>query len=181
MATAKKTSTEKVPSKKAVTAKKSPAVQKVPARKATPKDATAMLKADHKVVSDLFDQFEKTKSDARKTSIVAKICKELTVHTQIEEEIFYPAVKAALKDHELVPEATVEHGSVKDLIAAVEGKAPYGEMYNAKVRVMGEFVKHHVKEEEKEMFPKARKTKLDLVALGAQMAARKQELMAAGT
>ncbi len=138
-----------------------------------------MLKADHKLVSGLFDDFEKTKSDARKTSIVAQICKELTVHTQIEEEIFYPAVKAALKDRELVPEATVEHSSVKDLIAEVEGKAPYGEMYDAKVKVMGEFVKHHVKEEEKEMFVKARKTKLDMQALGAKMAARKEELMAA--
>ncbi len=137
-----------------------------------------MLKADHKLVSGLFEEFEKTRSDARKTSIVAKICRELAVHTQIEEEIFYPAVKAALKDKALVPEATVEHAAVKDLIAAVEGKAPYGEMYDAKVKVMGEFVKHHVKEEEKEMFPKARKTKLDMQALGAQMAIRKEELMA---
>lgn len=137
-----------------------------------------MLKADHKLVSGLFEEFEKTRSDARKTSIVAKICRELAVHTQIEEEIFYPAVKAAMKDKALVPEATVEHAAVKDLIAAVEGKAPYGEMYDAKVKVMGEFVKHHVKEEEKEMFPKARKTKLDMQALGAQMAIRKEELMA---
>lgn len=139
-----------------------------------------MLKADHKLVAGLFDEFEKTRSDARKTSIVGKICRELSVHTQIEEEIFYPAVKAALKDKELVPEATVEHASIKDLIAAVEGKAPYGEMYDAKVKVMAEFVKHHVKEEEKEMFPKAKKTKLDMQALGAQMAARKEELMASG-
>ena len=79
----------------------------------------------------------------------------------------------------MIPEATVEHASVKDLIAAVQGKAPYGEMYDAKVKVMGEFVKHHVKEEEKEMFAKARETKLDMKALGAQMASRKEELMAA--
>ncbi len=152
--------------------------KKVPAKKVVHKEATAMLKADHRLVSDLFDQFEKTKSDARKESIVAQICKELTVHTQLEEEIFYPAVKAALKDHELVPEATVEHGSIKDLIAAVQGKTPFGEMYDAKVRVMGEFVKHHVKEEEKEMFPKARDAKLDMRELGARIAARKEELMA---
>lgn len=172
MATATKTPTKKAPAKKAAAAKKTPA------RSAAPKDAIALLKADHKLVAGLFDDFAKTKSDARKTSIVAQICKELTVHAQIEEEIFYPAFKAAAKDRELVPEAHVEHGSVKDLIAAVQGKAPFGEMYDAKVTVMGEFVKHHVKEEEKEMFPKARKTKLDLVALGAQMAARKEELMA---
>jgi len=172
MSTAKNAPTKKSPATKSV------AARKAPTRKATPKDALAMLKADHKLVSSLFDAFEKTKSDARKTSIVAQICRELTVHTQIEEEIFYPAVKAALRDKELVPEATVEHASVKNLIAAVKGKAPFGEMYDANVKVMGEFVKHHVKEEEKQMFPKARKTKLDMQALGAQMAARKEELMA---
>ncbi len=150
------------------------------AKKAAPKaqEATAMLRADHKLVSALFDEFEKTKSSAKKAKIVAQICKELTVHTQIEDEIFYPAVKAALKDHELIPEAYVEHSSVKDLIAQVEGKEPDGEMYDAKVKVMGEFVKHHVKEEQNEMFPKAKSTKLDMMELGARMFARKQELMA---
>jgi hypothetical protein len=103
--------------------KKAPA-KKSPTRKAAPQDAIALLRADHKLVSDLFEQFEKTRSDARKAAIVAQICKELTVHTEIEEEIFYPAVKAALKDHELIPEANVEHASVKDLIAQVEGKTP---------------------------------------------------------
>ena len=137
-----------------------------------------MLMADHKLVSSLFEQFEKARSPSRKTAIVAEICKELTVHAQLEEEIFYPAVKAALKDRELVPEANVEHASVKDLIAQVEGQTPYGEMYDAKVKVMGEFVKHHVKEEQNEMFPKARKTKLDMLALGERMATRKLELMA---
>ncbi len=161
------------------TAKKVPA-KKTPARKAAqPKDAIAILRADHKVVSDLFDQFEKTRSDTRKAQIVARICTELTVHTQVEEEIFYPAFKAALKDKELVPEATVEHACVKDLIAQVEGVTPSGEMYDAKVKVMGEFVKHHVKEEQTEMFPKAKTTKLDLVLLGEQILARKQELLAA--
>jgi hemerythrin superfamily protein len=139
-----------------------------------------MLRADHKKVSGLFADFEKARSASRKKSIVAEICTELTVHATLEEEIFYPAVKAALRDKELVPEATVEHGSVKDLIAQVEGVEPDGEMYDAKVKVMGEFVKHHVKEEQNEMFPKAKKTRLDMAALGAQMAARKEELMAGG-
>ena len=139
-----------------------------------------MLRADHKKVAGLFDAFEKTNSAARKKKIVSEICMELTVHATLEEEIFYPAVKAALKDHELVPEATVEHGSVKDLIAQVKDVEPDGEMYDARVKVMGEFVKHHVKEEQNEMFPKAKKTKLDMIALGAQMAARKAELMAQG-
>ncbi|MEP7298263.1 MAG: hemerythrin domain-containing protein [Burkholderiales bacterium] len=144
-----------------------------------PKDAIALLKADHKKVSGLFDEFEKTRAASKKKAIVAEICTELTVHTTIEEEIFYPAVKAALKDHELVPEANVEHGSVKDLIAQVQGVEPDGEMYDARVKVMGEFVKHHVKEEQNEMFPKAQKAEVDMVELGEQMLARKEQLMAA--
>ena len=157
------------------------ATKKATAKKSVaPMEATAMLRADHKKVAGLFDAFEKTNSAARKKKIVSEICMELTVHATLEEEIFYPAVKAALKDHELVPEATVEHGSVKDLIAQVKDVEPDGEMYDARVKVMGEFVKHHVKEEQNEMFPKAKKTKLDMIALGAQMAERKAELMAQG-
>lgn len=143
-----------------------------------PKDAVAMLKADHKKVSALFEEFEKTRSPAKKKKLVSQICDELTVHTMLEEEIFYPAVKAALKDKELVPEANVEHASVKDLIAQVKDVEPDGEMYDARVKVMGEFVKHHVKEEQNQMFPKAQKTKLDMVALRDQMFARKEELLA---
>ncbi len=100
------------------------------------------------------------------------------MHAQIEEEIFYPEVKAALKDHELVPEATVEHASLKDLIAQLEAVEPDGEMYDAKVKVLSEYVKHHVKEEQNEMFPKVKASSLDLVALGARMATRKEMLLA---
>ena len=145
-----------------------------------PQEATALLRADHKRVSDLFEQYEKSRSVTKKMDLVSTICTELGVHTRIEEEIFYPAVKAALKDKELVPEATVEHASVKDLIAQVKGVTPDGEMFDAKIKVMAEFVKHHVKEEQNEMFPKAKKTKLDMLSLGAQMAARKAELLASG-
>ena len=141
-------------------------------------EATAMLRADHKLVSDLFEDYEKARSVDKKRSIVAQICTELTVHAQIEEEIFYPAVKEALNDDELVPEATVEHASLKDLIAQIEGIEPDGEMYDAKVKVLCEYVKHHVKEEQNEMFPKAKATDLDMRDLGAQMAARKDELLA---
>jgi hemerythrin superfamily protein len=154
------------------TAKKTPS--------AKPADAVAMLKADHKKVSALFDQFEKTRAASKKKELVAQICQELTVHTQLEEEIFYPAVKAAMRDKELVPEANVEHATVKDLIAQVKDVTPGGEDYDAKVKVMSEYVKHHVKEEQNEMFPKALKTRLDMSALGEQMAARKADLMAAG-
>ncbi|HEV8503040.1 MAG TPA: hemerythrin domain-containing protein [Casimicrobiaceae bacterium] len=152
---------------------------KTPRKTAAPQEATAMLRADHRKVSGLFEQYEKARSTAKKAALVATICNELKVHTQIEEEIFYPAVQAVLKDHELIPEANVEHGSVKALIAQVEGKTPDGDLFDARIKVMSEWVKHHVKEEQNEMFPRARKTRLDMRALGARMAARKAELLAA--
>jgi hemerythrin superfamily protein len=145
---------------------------------AAPKDAIALLKADHEAVSQLFAEYEKSRSVPNKKALVAEICAALTVHAQIEEELFYPAVKSALKDKLLVPEATVEHTSVKDLIAQLEGVQPDGEMYDAKVKVLSEYVKHHVKEEQTEMFPKAKASSLDMVELGTLMAARKDELMA---
>jgi hemerythrin superfamily protein len=154
------------------------ATSKKTRKTAAPQEATAMLRADHKKVSGLFEQYEKARSTAKKAALVVTICSELKVHTQLEEEIFYPAVQAALKDHELVPEATVEHGSVKELIAQVDGKTPNGDLFDAKMKVMSEWVKHHVKEEQNEMFPRARKTRLDMRALGAKMATRKAELLA---
>ena len=154
------------------------AVEKPKTTAAKPKEAIALLRADHKFVNDLFEEYEKTRSTSKKKSLVAQICSELTVHAQIEEEIFYPAVKQALKDKELIPEATVEHSTLKDLIAQVEGIEPDGEMYDAKIKVMSEYVKHHVKEEQNEIFPKAKDTKLDMVKLGVQLAERKAELLA---
>jgi hemerythrin superfamily protein len=161
------------------------ATRKAPAKKASRaassssgQDAIALLRADHKKVSDLYQQYESTRSPARKKALVATICLELSVHAQVEEEIFYPAVKAALKDKELVPEAQVEHASLKELIAQVKDKEPDGEMFDAKIKVMSEYTKHHVKEEQNEMFPKAKATRLDMNELGARIAARKEELMA---
>lgn len=144
-----------------------------------PQDAVAMLRADHAKVAALFTDFAKTRSAARKKALVSTICTELSVHAQVEEEVFYPAVKMALKDKELIPEAVVEQATMKELIAQIEGIEPNGEMYDAKVTVLAEYVKHHVKEEHTEMFPRAKKTKLDMAALGAQMAQRKGELLAA--
>lgn len=142
-------------------------------------DATALLRADHKEVSNLFDEYETVKSNSKKKAIVAEICKALTVHAQIEEEIFYPAVKQALKDKELIPEATVEHATLKNLIAQIEGIEPDGEMYDAKVKVLSEYVQHHVKEEQNELFPKAKAaTNLDLIQLGSELSKRKEELLA---
>lgn len=183
MSTAQKTAPKaaaKTASKVARTpAKKSAASVKASA-KAAPKaqEATALLRADHKAVSELFDQYEKTRSSAKKKALVQKICRELTVHAQIEEEIFYPAFKKALKDTELVPEATVEHATLKNLIGQIKDVEPDGELYDAKVKVLSEYVRHHVKEEQNEMFPKAKASKLDMKELGAQLAARKAELMA---
>ncbi len=145
---------------------------------ASAKDAIALLKADHEAVSQLFAEYEKTRSASNKEALVAEICTALTVHAQIEEEIFYPAVKATLNDKLLVPEATVEHAGIKDLIAQLEGTKPDGEMYDARVKVLSEYVKHHVKEEQTEMFPKAKASSLDMVELGALLEARKAELMA---
>jgi len=146
--------------------------------KPTPKDAIALLKADHEAVSQLFEQYEKARSSSTKKALVTEICTALSVHAQIEEEIFYPAVKAALKDKLLVPEATVEHAGVKALIGQLEGAEPDGEMYDAKVKVLSEYVKHHVKEEQNEMFPKIKASSMDMVELGARLAARQDELMA---
>jgi hemerythrin superfamily protein len=145
----------------------------------TTPEATAMLRADHKRVSVLFEEYEKARAATKKKDLVAQICSELTIHAQLEEEIFYPAVKQALKDHELVPEATVEHATLKALIAQVKDVEPDGDMFDAKIKVLSEYVKHHVKEEQNEMFPKAKATKVDMMELGARMAARKAELKAA--
>ncbi len=139
-------------------------------------DATALLKADHKLVASLFADYERTNSNNKKKQLVEQICKELSIHAQLEEEIFYPAVQKALKDHELVPEATVEHATLKDLIAQVKDIEPDGDMFDAKIKVLSEYVKHHVKEEESEMFLEAKSAKLNLIELGVQMTQRKGEL-----
>ena len=166
-ATAKKTVIERATPTKRSVARKAPSKSK---------DAIAILRADHTLVSGLFAEYEKTRSVPKKKALVAQICTELSVHAQVEEEIFYPAVKAALRDKELVPEATVEHATLKDLIAQVESKEPDGEMFDAKIKVLSEYVKHHVKEEQNEMFPKARATALDLADLGQRILARKEEI-----
>jgi hypothetical protein len=143
-------------------------------------DAIAMLKADHLKVAGLFEQYEKARGVERKRALATQICTELTVHTAIEEEIFYPACKGKIED-DLLAEAYVEHDGAKVLIAQIEGGSPDEEFYDAKVKVLSEEIEHHVEEEEKRvegMFSQARKAGLDMDALGEQMAARKQELLA---
>ena len=147
-------------------------------RPARAQDAIQLLRADHRKVQDLFDQFEKARGDDRKAELAQEICSELKVHAQIEEEIFYPAAREALKEQDLIDEAAVEHASAKELIAQIEQSHAGDELFDAKVTVLGEYIKHHVKEEHNELFPKLKKTKLDLKALGEQLAERKEALMA---
>jgi hemerythrin superfamily protein len=146
-----------------------------------PQDAIKLLTADHEEVKALFKQFQKMKDGAaQKADIVEQICKALTVHAEIEEEIFYPAARDALaeKDGEdTLDEAEVEHASIKSLVEQLQDADPDDELYDAKVKVLCEYVTHHVKEEEGEMFPKIKKTELDLDDLGAELMERKQELM----
>jgi hemerythrin superfamily protein len=143
-------------------------------------DAIELLKADHRQVEEWFEQFEKTEDSARKQKLATQICTALKVHTTIEEEIFYPAFLEATDDKDLHHEAEVEHQGAKKLIAEIEASSPEDDYFNAKVTVLSEMIKHHVKEEEQPggMFAEAKKSELDLDALGTEMAARKTELEA---
>ena len=146
----------------------------------TKQDAIALLKADHRTVEDLFEQFEKASGDGRKQKIAEQICLELTVHATIEEEIFYPACEGKVEE-DLLKEAYVEHDGAKVLIAEIEAGGPDDEFYDAKVKVLSEQIEHHVEEEEKRMegmFSQARKAGLDMDTLGDQLRARKEELVA---
>jgi len=144
-------------------------------------NALVLLRDDHKEVSDMFEKYEKRKNrmdDGQKQKLAEQICLALTVHAQIEEEIFYPEVRPEIDDEDLMDEADVEHQSLKELIAKIEDEGPKGELFDAHIKVLGEYVKHHVKEEQTEMFKKVRATDIDLKELGARLKARKEELMA---
>jgi hemerythrin superfamily protein len=148
------------------------------------KDACDLLDADHRAVKKMFKEFDElTESRARgaaqkKLDLARQICLELTVHAQIEEEIFYPALRAAIKETDLLDEAEVEHQSAKDLIAQIQQMMEPDEKFEAKVKVLGEYIDHHVKEERGEIFPKARSArKLDLMAMREELETRKEELM----
>lgn len=141
-------------------------------------DAIALLKSDHAKVKELFSQFEAARTDNQKQKLAQTICGELTIHTTIEEEIFYPAAREALEEGDLLDEAEVEHQSAKDLISQIQAGGPSDDKWAAKVKVLSEYINHHVKEEETELFPEVRHTDLDLKTLGEQLLARKQELSA---
>lgn len=154
------------------------AKKSAPSKRSSPTDAIALLKADHRQVAEWFEQYEKARDNDRKLKLATKICNALTVHTTIEEEIFYPAFLAATKDMDMHHEAEVEHAGAKNLIAQIQASTPEDEYYDSKVKVLSEQIKHHVKEEEQPggMFAEARDSDMDLKALGEQMAARKAEL-----
>jgi hypothetical protein len=144
------------------------------------KDAIALLKADHRKVEDLFEKFEKAKGADRKRALAQEICMELSIHATIEEEIFYPACKGKVEE-DLLSESYVEHDGAKVMIAELLGGSPDDEFYDAKMTVLSEEIKHHVKEEEKPgegLFAQARDSGIDMDALGDKLLARKEELMA---
>lgn len=151
---------------------------KAPAKK---HDAVDLLDADHIAVKKLFTAYSKLcDSDApadERRDLAAQICKELTVHAQIEEEIFYPEVREAIDGEALLDEAEVEHATAKDLISQISEMSPDDDLYDARVAVLGEYIDHHVKEEREEIFVKARKSRLDLVAMADELSQRKMELL----
>ena len=150
----------------------------MPKKKAA--DAIALLKADHRKVEGLFTKFEKAKDSGRKRELANEICLELRVHAQIEEDVFYPGCREEGVDEDLMNEAYVEHDGAKVLIGEIEKTSPDDQYFDAKVKVLSEQIKHHVKEEEKKqgnLFAKARKAGVDLKALGERMAAEKEQLL----
>jgi DUF438 domain-containing protein len=154
---------------------------KARAAASNPTDAVAILTADHDKVKKLFKDFERLheeESDDEAEKVAVQICNELTIHATVEEEIFYPAVRAGIDDEDLLDEAEVEHATAKDLIAQIESSTIEDDKYAAKVTVLGEYIDHHVEEEQNEMFPKAKKAKLDMDALGEEILARKNALRA---
>jgi hypothetical protein len=149
-------------------------------RKTASPDAIAMLKADHRKVEDLFEKFEKARDAGRKQALAQEICTELCVHAILEEEIFYPACKGIVEG-DLMQEAYVEHDGAKVMIAELLAGSPDDEFYKAKMTVLSEEIKHHVKEEEKPgegVFSQAREGGIDMDALAERMTARKKGLLA---
>ena len=141
-------------------------------------NAIELLKHDHREVEEYFEQYEDLEDDADKAELSAKICQALKVHAQIEEEIFYPAAREATSEDDLLDEAVVEHAGAKRLIEEIESMEVGEDLYDAKIRVLGEQIKHHVKEEEEELFPEAERSDMDLKAVGKDLEVRKMELMA---
>jgi hemerythrin-like domain-containing protein len=148
-----------------------------PGSPTTSVDALSLLEQDHREVEDMFDEYDEIDDERRKLPLVKKLCQALRVHAAIEEEIFYPEARKATKDDDLLDEALVEHASATRLIEEIEDMEPGDELYDAKVRVLGELVKRHIREEEEELFPEVESAGMDLDTAGKKLAARKEELM----
>ena len=145
------------------------------AREASP-SAIEVLEEDHREVEEWFDEYDELEDeDDRKADLAEQICLALKVHAQVEEEVFYPQAREATKENDLIDESLVEHATVKNLIREIEAMEVGDELYDAKIRVLGEMVKHHIKEEEEELFPEL--AKMDLKAVGKELTERKEELM----
>ena len=156
----------------------------MPTTKRSEADACTLLDSDHRKVKKLFNQYAElagSRSTQERRELAMEICMELTVHAQLEEEIFYPALRAAFKESDLLDEAEVEHATAKDLIAQIQEAGEVDEKFDALVTVLGEYIDHHVKEERGQIFPKARASKVDLIQMREQLMARKEELMAEHT
>lgn len=140
--------------------------------------AVELLEQDHRQVEELFEQYDQLKADdERKGDLVQKICLALEIHAQIEEEIFYPKAREATKDNDLIDESLVEHATVKSLISEIEEMEVGDDLFDAKIRVLGEMVKHHIHEEEGELFPEIESAKIDLEAVGKELTERKEALL----
>jgi hemerythrin-like domain-containing protein len=147
--------------------------------KGSSSDALHILAEDHKKVLDMFEEFEEIKNDPdeeAKQLLIETACAELTIHAQVEEEIFYPAAREVIDEMDLLDEAEVEHASARQLITELAAMEPDDDLYDAKFTVLGEYVKHHIQEEEKELFPKLKKAEIDLDELGEEIRQRKLEL-----
>ena len=174
------------PKSRPSTAAKKPYPENTPANTTPPKmrpnDAVDLLVADHLAADKCFKKYEKLADRkapaAERQALAEKVCGMLKVHTRIEEEIFYPAAREAGIEEAMMDEAFIEHASAKDLIAQIESATPDSDYYDAKVKVLGDYVGHHVLEEHTEMFPKCRRSRMDLADLARRMAARKKELQA---
>jgi hemerythrin superfamily protein len=148
----------------------------------TTQDALELLDADHRAARQLFQQYRELAAhdapEARRKALADQICMELTIHAKLEEELVYPAVREAIRDDDLMDEAEVEHASARDLIVQILSMDAHEELYDAKVTVLGEYIDHHVREEREQMFPKVRRSGLDLVRLAERLRERKAELQA---
>lgn len=147
-----------------------------------PQDAVELLDADHRSAQVLFDEFRLLSQHhagcGKRKALAEQVCMELAIHMRLEEEIFYPPLRAALRDDDLLDDAEAEHAGAKELIAQVLSTQPADPLYDAKVTVLGQYFAHHVAQEREQMFPRVRRSGLDLALLGEQLRVRKQELRA---